>query len=336
MQPIISVIVPVYKAEKYLHRCVNSLLVQTFADFDIILVDDGSPDNSGVICDEYAQKDNRVKVIHKENGGVASARQCGIDNAVGEYTIHADPDDWVEPNMLQELYNKAKETDADMVICDYYEEFKNGQVYVKQEPNNLSDEAVLRELLLQRLHGSTCNKLIRKSKYTENDISFDPDIIRWEDLYIVCRILANTPVKIAYLNKAFYHYDQTINPNSIVRKTTMKGLQSQILFVEHFMKILPEEKFKKELYTIKTSTKELAYSCGLLKEKEIIELYSEVNAEYISSAKIKHVFKYSFSLFLRGSLSYKNSKRLLTVQTLICKIRRCIINFVRRIILYKQ
>lgn len=82
--PKISVIVPVYKAENYLHRCVDSLLAQTFEDFEILLVDDGSPDASGSICDEYAQKDHRIRVFHKENGGVSSARQCGIDHAQGE------------------------------------------------------------------------------------------------------------------------------------------------------------------------------------------------------------------------------------------------------------
>ena len=84
MKPVISIITPVYKAEKYMRRCIDSLLAQTFTDFELILVDDGSPDNSGAICDEYASKDPRVKVIHKENGGVSSARQCGIDNATGE------------------------------------------------------------------------------------------------------------------------------------------------------------------------------------------------------------------------------------------------------------
>lgn len=103
--PKISIIVPVYKAETYLHRCVDSILAQTFTDWELILVDDGSPDQSGKICDEYAKKDQRVKVIHKENGGVSSARQRGLDESVGEYTIHADPDDWVEPEMLDELYN---------------------------------------------------------------------------------------------------------------------------------------------------------------------------------------------------------------------------------------
>ena len=143
-------------------------------------------------------------------------------------------------------------------------------------------------------------------------------------------------VKVAYLAKAFYHYDQTINSNSIVRKTTMKGLQSQIMFIEHFTNILPEEEFKKELYIIKSSTKGLAYNCGLLKENEIIELYNEINAEYIKSAKIKDVFKYSVSLFLKGKLSYKNSKRLLAILTFICNTRNGIANIVKKIISYKQ
>ena len=118
MTPVISIIVAVYKAESCLRRCVDSLLAQTFQDYEILLVDDGSPDRSGEICDEYARKDNRVRVFHKENGGVASARQCGMNNARGEYVIHADPDDWVEPNMLEELYGKAKEENADVLICD--------------------------------------------------------------------------------------------------------------------------------------------------------------------------------------------------------------------------
>ena len=95
----VSVIIPVYKAEQYIHHCLDSLLAQTFKDFEIILIDDGSPDKSGEICDSYAAADNRIKVIHKKNGGVSSARQCGIDHAVGEYTIHVDPDDWTEPDI---------------------------------------------------------------------------------------------------------------------------------------------------------------------------------------------------------------------------------------------
>lgn len=155
-QPKLSVIVPVYNAELTIRKCVDSLLAQTISDFEVVLVDDGSPDRCGSICDEYAQQDPRVKVIHQQNGGVSVARQTGIDNAIGEYTIHVDSDDWVEPTELEELYKKAKEDDADMVICDFYE---NDDIYHKQEPSSLDSKVVLSELF-QQLHGSCCNKLV--------------------------------------------------------------------------------------------------------------------------------------------------------------------------------
>lgn len=216
--PAVSVIVPVYKAEKYLHRCVDSLLAQTFRDFEVLLVDDGSPDRSGELCDEYAARDPRVRVFHKENGGVSSARQCGLDHAQGEYTIHADPDDWVEPTMLEELYRKAKEVDADMVICDYYEEFRDRTIYKKQQPTAIDRTTVLRELF-QQLHGSCCNKLVKRACYNSNDVKFPSQLSFCEDLYVnTSLLLRHKEIKIDYLPKAFYHYVQDVNPNSIVRK----------------------------------------------------------------------------------------------------------------------
>ena len=109
--PAISVIVPVYKVEKYIHRCVRSILGQTYADFELILVDDGSPDNCGVICDEYAAKDSRVVVIHQENGGLSAARNAGIDwvfaNSDSQWLSFIDSDDWVHPEYLQRLLDAA-------------------------------------------------------------------------------------------------------------------------------------------------------------------------------------------------------------------------------------
>ena len=98
---LVSVIVPVYKAEKWLHRCVDSILTQTMEDFELLLIDDGSPDRSGEICDEYAAKDSRVRVFHKENGGVSSARNLGLDNAKGEYICFLDSDDWIDSETLE-------------------------------------------------------------------------------------------------------------------------------------------------------------------------------------------------------------------------------------------
>lgn len=214
-QPKISVIVPVYKAETYLHRCIDSLLAQTFTDFEILLIDDGSPDRSGEMCDEYAAKDNRVRVFHKQNGGVSSARQCGIDNALGEYTIHADPDDWVDETMLEALYYKARKEEADMVICDFYISRKGeADVLVRQRPTFLDSQSVVCELF-QQLHGSCCNKLVKRACYSEFGVKFPTGINFCEDLYVNTSLLLH-PIKVSYLPRAFYHYVQDVNPNSIV------------------------------------------------------------------------------------------------------------------------
>ena len=116
---LVSVIVPVYKVEKYLNRCVNSILNQTYKDLEVILVDDGSPDSCPEICDGYAQKDKRVKVIHKENGGQGSARNSGLDVARGEYILFVDSDDYIAKNLIEITLQKAERFDADMVIFDY-------------------------------------------------------------------------------------------------------------------------------------------------------------------------------------------------------------------------
>ena len=178
----ISIIVAVYKVEACLSRCIDSLLAQTFTDFELLLIDDGSPDSSGMICDVYAERDSRVRAFHKENGGVSSAREYGLCQARGEYIIHADPDDWVEPTMLEVLYNKAQEEAADMVICDFFTNDSTGQSYVRQEPSSLSAHAVIKDLFI-RLHGSCCNKLVRRTLYG-TDVHYPTGINYCEDLYV--------------------------------------------------------------------------------------------------------------------------------------------------------
>ena len=203
--PKVSVIVPVYKAEKYINRCIDSILAQTFTDWELLLIDDGSPDRSGEICDEYAENDPRIRVFHKANGGVSSARQMGQEEAVGEYTIHADPDDWVEPTMLEELYAKAVADDADMVICDYYTNNGKQQHYIKQQPSSRDSNTVLSELF-QQLHGSCWNKLVRRVCSSEKGVRFPTGINCCEDL-IWCVQTLKYCKRISYLNKAFYHYE---------------------------------------------------------------------------------------------------------------------------------
>lgn len=217
VSPAISIVMPVYKAEHYLNRSLNSILAQTFSDWEAILVDDGSPDGSGIILDEYAKKDSRFRVIHKKNGGVSSARQTGIDNAIGEFIIHIDPDDWVEPNMLDGLYNKIIEDNADMVICDYFEEKRKRTRVSSQRPSALDTKSILLDLFSGQLHGSCWNKLVRKDVITANNISFPIELSLHEDLYFIVSLLLKD-IKVSYLNKAFYHYVIDENVNSIAHK----------------------------------------------------------------------------------------------------------------------
>lgn len=158
--PKISIIVPVYKVEQYLPKCINSILAQTFQDWELILVDDGSPDNSGKICDEYALKDSRIRVFHKENGGVSSARNLGVDNAKGEWITFIDSDDYIQPGFLEGLYAPiAQGEDLDFV--------HGGCVNVKNEEFvsiNQSYEYYIgddKNILLQKLRGLPFSKLFR-------------------------------------------------------------------------------------------------------------------------------------------------------------------------------
>lgn len=240
--PKVSVIVPVYKAEAYLNRCVDSLLAQTFEDFEILLIDDGSPDRSGEICDEYARKDPRVRVVHKENGGVSSARQCGLDNARGEYVIHADPDDWTEPEMLEAMYRKAKEENADMVICDFYVDFYNRTSLHRLTLSKRCDDIFLNNLFLYS-NGGCWNKLVKRSCFRKYGVAFPKDLFLSEDFFVTVSLLANS-IKVVHLGRAFYHYTKGINSESLTRKP-----MEQLIKQKQRLNELLKNRFKGKVYS---------------------------------------------------------------------------------------
>ncbi len=218
--PKISIVVAVYKAEAYLHRCIDSLLTQTFLDFEIVLVNDGSPDLSGEICDEYAAVDARIRVFHIEHGGVSSAKQYGLDHAKGAYITFVDPDDWVEPTMLEDLYAKAQTEDADLVFGDFCLEYEEKRVYAKQEPSSLTVKAVLADMLLYgQIMSSLCGRLVRSSCYQNGPVTFPLDLTYGEDDCVLVKLLCRMS-KVAYIPRAYYHYDQYINPHSLTKART--------------------------------------------------------------------------------------------------------------------
>ena len=159
MTPVISIIVPVYNVEKYLSRCVDSILAQTFRDFELILVDDGSTDNSAEICNKYAAKDSRIKVIHKENGGQSSARNNGLEIAIGKYIGFVDSDDWISTDCFEYLYTLIEKFNADAVSADFVFAYENKPVAFQKDKNPKekiiagADEILCYYLKQDKMHG---------------------------------------------------------------------------------------------------------------------------------------------------------------------------------------
>lgn len=272
MKPAISVIVPVFNMETLLSRCLDSLLAQTFGDFEVLIVDDGSTDRSPRICDDYANRDSRVKVLHKKNGGVASARQTGLDTAIGEFVIHVDPDDWVEPTMLQELQAKAVSEDADVVICDYYVDTKEKTSLVKQQPSALDAKTILKELF-QQLHGSCWNKLVKRVCYNKFEIHFQIGLNYCEDLLTWIQMFQHDELRIAYLPKAFYHYVQ--HTNSITHVYTLTTFKTRLQFQHLLETHLPSREYSYEKRKSQLSIVTEAFINGVLTHKEAQRLVWE-------------------------------------------------------------
>ena len=202
MDVLVSVIVPVYKVEKYIVRCVDALINQTLQNIEIILVDDGSPDECPVICDNYAKKDTRIRVIHKENGGLGYARNSGISIAKGKYIAFVDSDDWIEMDMYRIMYEEAKRNDADIVMCGY--KATDGVKVFKECYHQQTNKAkLLSSLLILHESWSVWNKMCKRSLY-DSDIVY-PTLAMGEDMVLTTQMVLNAQ-RIAVVNKALYNY----------------------------------------------------------------------------------------------------------------------------------
>ena len=224
---MVSVIIPVYNAEKYLRRCFDSVVKQTYKDLDIIVVDDGSTDGSGAICDEYASKDNRFHVIHQRNGGVSVARQTGLNAAKGEYLCFVDADDWVELNYAEYLYEEARKEDVDMVTFDCYYEWKSGKSQrFSYDLEKVPDvNTYIHKYLKMEVHCSLWNKFFKTS--SAKKIQFYPsDLLFAEDILFTIRFLSQNSVKLLYVDVAFYHYSET--SNSLMNNKSDRMLKERI------------------------------------------------------------------------------------------------------------
>lgn len=212
IQPKISVIVPIYKVEKYLVHCVNSIIEQTYRNLEIILVDDGSPDSCPFICDEFAQKDPRIIVIHKENGGLSDARNAGLDIASGEYILFVDSDDYISVNMCEILLNRLLKYDADMAICNYLRvSEKQELICEKNSILPIKDECLDADAFMEGYTGNygwyyvvAWNKLYKKELFDQLRYPFGK---RNEDEFIIHHIIYRCK-KIACTKDGLYYYTQ--------------------------------------------------------------------------------------------------------------------------------
>ena len=210
MNERISVIVPVYKVEKYLSRCIDSILNQSYKNLEIILVDDGSPDRCGEICEEYAKKDKRIVSIHKENGGLSSARIEGINRATGKLIAFVDSDDYLDKNMYKKLYENMKKAQADISVCNFFYEFENennkrdfvnSDDFVK-EYNNI--DAIKELLKNKRIFNYAWNKLYKRELF--ENIKY-PESKKMEDLGTTY-FLFEKANRIIYDSMPLYYYIQ--------------------------------------------------------------------------------------------------------------------------------
>ena len=281
----ISIIVAVYNTQDYLIECLNSIKNQSFGDFEVLLINDGSTDSSGNICNDFAFNDNRFKVFHQVNMGISCVRNFGVLNACGDYIIHVDSDDFVAPHFLEALYNKIEDSQADVAFCDFVR-FSESIRYEDTQKIKLNSEDIIIGILTGNHFGALWNKLIKRSILIENNIEINEKISWLEDVFVIISVLINTK-KVVYVNEALYNYRFT--PNSLSYTRNKKSFLSSFIVVEKISKILP----KKDLIQNALIEFKLGIRRDILlfgREHNFPRIYPETN-NFIAKSKVLTSFQ---------------------------------------------
>lgn len=216
---------------QYLSKCIDSLLNQTISDYEIIIVDDGSTDGSTELCDQEAEKSGKIRVIHKPNGGLSSARNCGIDNAKGNHILFPDPDDWVEPNYLEHLLTIKEYNHADLSICGFYRFDQNGEsVFPLPNASVLDMKSALHRLVLPSdFSGYAWNKLFSMNVILAAGLRFDEELKSLQDLHFCFRYFQHCD-RIAFDPSPLYHYNIMSGVSSSTAPITSRSLSAFIAY----------------------------------------------------------------------------------------------------------
>lgn len=318
---IISIIVPVYKVEDYLERCIKSLINQTLKDIEIILVDDGSPDRSREICDKFKEIDNRIKVIHKNNGGLSDARNAGLEVASGEYIAFVDSDDWIDSDMMEVLHNLSQKYDADIVECSWREIYTDK---IREETNNTEQIiegnnifALRSQLQWKYFKSVVWNKLYKK--YLFNYIRFPKGRLH-EDEFTTYKLFYFSK-KLVYVDISKYNYDKT-REESITATFKEKNLdiidamQERLEFFKKYnLTILMDEMYNMyfwilldrlyQCYICGISTKRVHYIIDQNRKKYFINMKLNISSEYKFELSLLQV---SYRCFIKNRKSERFKK----------------------------
>lgn len=277
--PQISVIVPVYNVEKYLYHCIDSILAQTFTDFELLLIDDGSTDSSGKICDEYGEKDSRIRVFHKENGGVSSARNLGLDKANGEWIWFIDSDDYVEQETISSLPSYLQNNDYDCVIFGYFTENEHAKTeFASPKGLQLSVDYItalkwLYEPQYVPYQGYIWNKLFKRTILQNYHLRFDIQIKFNEDRLFCFEYLKSIKAQVIFDTQPFYHYIK--NDNSAMASLNQRYNPDFITDLYAMQRMLEEAKcdrLKKIIpYARKAVMSSALWNINLMKRLSIVD-----------------------------------------------------------------
>ena len=297
----VSIIIPIYKAEKFIERCTRSLLNQNFNSIEYIFINDASPDDSFKIVRELIEKSNRkedIKLLENEhNLGVAKTRKKGMLEATGEYVIQIDADDWIESNMISTLYNKAKQDNADIAVCDYYISFITGKETYRKEEYKPNIDFNIKNIMLGKVHPAFWNTLIKRSLYVEKNIFPEGKINMGEDYEMMLKLFLSTE-KVTYIPKALLHYTQ-YNENSITKTMNREYINDTIQCIKIFEEILKPtgDRYIQEFRTMIVFWKKM-FVLDKLYTKYFYTIHPEVN-------KFKYIFSDNgYSFFQKITLSF--------------------------------
>lgn len=311
---MVSVIVPVFNAEIYLCSCVNSILKQTYRDFELLLIDDGSTDQSAKICDDFQNKDARIKVIHNKNHGVSYSRNTGLLLAKGKFIAFCDADDMYEKGYLQKLVDAAENQAADIVICNYSYFCQTGVKTVSNKPSGFieKDEIYRRIFIDNTIGGFVWNKLFRKRLI--EDIKFDLNMQICEDTFFLCKALKNAK-KVYYIGNSLYRY-RLHNSSVMASVRNMFTTEGDLKYAIVYDRLIDENIIPK-LYVHYVRADE----CVLAISVKCDTLNSNMNLEKNTKHRLNSVIVRNYGSMLRCP-NYSTKKKLVYIGNSLFNLRK--------------